>query len=96
MFAEEAKKRKVLNGGDRKSEVANLRPPVKNQGKASEQAAAVVSVSPRMVQEAKAIKKNNPEAFERIKSGEVTVHEQQFKRYPILLLKTTRTKAQKL
>lgn len=75
MFAKEAKERKVLNGGDRKSEVANLRPPVKNQGKASEQAAAVVSVSPRMVQEAKAIKKSNPEAFERIKSGAVTVHE---------------------
>lgn len=71
MFAAEAKKR--MDVGRPKEGVANLRQV--NQGKASEQAAAVVSVSPRMVQEAKAIKKNNPEAFERIKSGEVTVHE---------------------
>lgn len=71
MFAKEAKAR--MDVGRPKEGVANLRQV--NQGKASEQAAAVVSVSPRMVQEAKAIKKNNPEAFERIKSGEVTVHE---------------------
>jgi 16S rRNA G966 N2-methylase RsmD len=71
MFAAEAKKR--MDVGRPKEGVANLRQV--NQGKASEQAAAVVSVSPRMVQEAKAIKKNNPEAFERIKSGTVTVHE---------------------
>lgn len=71
MFAKEAKAR--MDVGRPKEGVANLRQV--NQGKASEQAAAVVSVSPRMVQEAKAIKKSNPEAFERIKSGAVTVHE---------------------
>ena len=75
MFAAEAKVRQseTLKKGD-SPVVANLRQR-QNQGRASEQAAAVVSVSPRMVQEAKAIKKNNPEAFERIKSGAVTVHE---------------------
>ena len=78
-------------GGDKKSGVANLPHPITNQGKAREQAAAVVSVSPRMVQDAKQIKRDNPEAFERIKSGEVTVHEQQFKRYSMRLLKTKRT-----
>jgi len=40
-------------------------------------AAAVVGVSPSMVSLAKAIKAKNPEAFERIKLGEVTVNEVQ-------------------
>ena len=71
MFAKEAKAR--MDVGRPKEGVAFLRQV--NKGRASEQAAAVVSVSPRMVQEAKAIKKSNPEAFERIKSGAVTVHE---------------------
>jgi len=49
MFAAEAKARKVLNGGDRKSEVANLPPPVNNKAKARDQAASVVGVSGKMV-----------------------------------------------
>lgn len=72
MFAAEAKVRQIRKPTD--SVVANL-PQQQNQGKAREQAAAVVSVSPRMVQDAKQIKRDNPEAFERIKSGAVTVHE---------------------
>ena len=71
MFAVEAKKRQ----GQRTDIVANLRQC--NQAKASDQAAEVVSVSPRMVQYAKEIKAKNPEAFERVKSGEVTVNEVQ-------------------
>lgn len=79
LFAAEAKKRQQENAKRNQPQskslnVANL-PPLEIKSKAREQAAAVVSVSPRMVQEAKAIKKNNPEAFERIKSGAVTVHE---------------------
>ena len=69
MFAVEAKKRQ----GQRTDIVANL--PQCNQAKARDQAAEVVSVSPRMVQYAKEIKTKNPEAFERVKSGEVTVNE---------------------
>jgi len=76
MFAKEANARMVK--GKKNDPVANL-PQGSNQGKAREQAAEVVNVSPRMVQDAKQIKRDNPEAFERIKSGEVTVHEQQFK-----------------
>lgn len=71
MFAVEAKKRQ----GQRTDIVANLRQC--NQAKASDQAAEVVSVSPRMVQYAKEIKAKNPEAFERVKLGEVTVNEVQ-------------------
>jgi len=69
MFAVEAKKR-MLKGV--KDPVANLR---QGKAKASDQAADVVSVSPRMVQYAKEIKVKNPEAFERIKAGTVKVSE---------------------
>jgi DNA-binding transcriptional regulator YdaS (Cro superfamily) len=75
MFAVEAEKRLHLSKGRGVKGVANLRQV--NQAKASDQAADVVSVSPRMVQYAKEIKAKNPEAFERVKSGEVTVNEVQ-------------------
>ncbi len=73
MFAEEAKKRQARKTAD--SVVANL--PQQNPQRARDQAAEVVSVSPRMVQYAKAIKATNPEAFERVKSGVITVNEVQ-------------------
>ena len=76
MFAVEAMKRKAENGGDRKSQVVNLPPPI-DKAKARDQAADVVGVSPSMVSLAKAIKAKNPEAFERVKLGEVTVNEVQ-------------------
>jgi site-specific DNA-methyltransferase (adenine-specific) len=57
--------------------VANLPQQKPDKAKARDQAADVVSVSPRMVQYAKEIKAKNPEAFERVKSGEVTVNEVQ-------------------
>ena len=78
MFAAEAKKRQAEAGGDKRALEESL-PQAQRKPQASEQAAAVVGVSGKMVSDAKAIKKNNPEAFERIKSGAVTVHEQQFK-----------------
>jgi N6-adenosine-specific RNA methylase IME4 len=75
MFAVEAKKRQVRKSVD--SVVANLPQQKPDKAKARDQAADVVSVSPRMVQYAKEIKAKNPEAFERVKSGEVTVNEVQ-------------------
>ena len=72
MFAAEAKERK--DKGRPKDHPVNL-PEDKNKGDARDKAASVVGVSGKMVSDAKAIKKNNPEAFERIKSGAVTVHE---------------------
>jgi N6-adenosine-specific RNA methylase IME4 len=68
MFAVEAKKRQ----GQRTDIVANLR---QCNAKASDQAAEVVSVSPRMVQYAKEIRTKNPLAFDLVKLGEVTVNE---------------------
>lgn len=88
MFAAEAKERK--DKGRPKESKVNL-PEIKKEPQARDQAASVVGVSGKMVSDAKAIKKNNPETFERIKSGAVTVHEQQFKRYSMRLLKTKRT-----
>lgn len=75
MFAAEAKVRKLetLKKGD--TPVKESLPYRETQGQARDQAASVVGVSGKMVSDAKAIKKNNPEAFERIKSGAVTVHE---------------------
>jgi DNA modification methylase len=73
MFAVEAKKRQVRKSGG--SVVATL--PQQKSDRSREQAADVVSVSPRMVQYAKEIKVKNPEAFERIKAGTIKVSEVQ-------------------
>jgi DNA methylase len=72
MFAAEAKARQHKG---RPKELVESLPQVKREPPARDQAASVVGVSGKMVSDAKAIKKNNPEAFERIKSGAVTVHE---------------------
>ena len=77
MFAIEMQKRyKETVGRPSKQSQANL-PAIKPKQKphARDLAAVVVGVSPRMVQYAKEIKAKNPEAFERVKSGEVTVNE---------------------
>ena len=77
MFAVEAKKKYDQTvGRPSKQSSANLRSIV-DKVVASKQAADVVSVSPRMVQYAKEIKAKNPEAFERMMAGEVTVNEVQ-------------------
>jgi DNA modification methylase len=76
MLAVEAEKRLHLAKGRGVKGEANL-PHVKRAPQARDQAADVVSISPRMVQYAKEIKAKNPEAFERVKSGEVTVNEVQ-------------------
>ena len=73
MFAVEAKKRQARKAAD--SVVANM--PQQKPDRSRDQAADVVSVSPRMVQYAKEIKVKNPEAFERIKAGTVKVSEVQ-------------------
>ena len=73
MFAVEGKKRKAENGGDRKSQVVNLPPPI-DKAKAREQAAKVVGVSPSMVSLAKAIKVSDPAMFDRVKFGELKIN----------------------
>lgn len=75
MYAAEAKKRESAGGGDQKSGRANLPHPIENKGRARDQAAAVVKVSGRGVSDAKAVKEKAPELFEKVKTGEKTVHE---------------------
>ncbi len=55
--AGEAKKRMSAGGGDRRSGMAQMPPPITDAGAAREKAAAAVGVSPRYVQDAKKIKR---------------------------------------
>lgn len=52
LFEEQARARQSAAGGDRKSVSANLREAIGDTGKAADHAAAVVSVSPRLVEHA--------------------------------------------
>ena len=70
-FAAEAKARQATStGGKHPQLVAQMR---QGEPKASEQAAATVNVSPRYVQEAKAIKKSSPALAAQVKAGEKTI-----------------------
>ena len=92
MFSVEAKKRALIGnaaGGRNSKSVADLPPTVK--AKARDQAADVCGVSPRMVQYAKEIKAADQRAFDRVKSGDVTIN----KAYSELRKATKKTKREK-
>lgn len=76
MFAEAAKARQVAtqNNDTGRAAAANLPHLIQDTGRAREQAAAAVGVSGRVVGDAKAVKRESPELFERVKAGEITVH----------------------
>jgi len=73
MFAEAAKARQVATL-KQNTVPANLPERHQTAGEAREQAAAAVGVSGRVVGDAKAVKRESPELFERVKAGEITVH----------------------
>lgn len=75
-FEAEAKRRQVahLRSGTEIPVSAKLRER-ENGGKSSVQAAAAVSVSPRYVEEAKAIAEEAPEVFEQVRAGTATLQE---------------------
>ena len=75
LFAGEAKARMAQGGGDKRAGKECLPHPIPNQGQARDKAATLVAVSGKLVGDAKTIKRDNPETFERIKSGEITIHE---------------------
>lgn len=75
LFAGEAKARMAQGGGDKRTGKERLLYPITNQGQARDKAATLVAVSGKLVGDAKTIKRDNPETFERIKSGEITIHE---------------------
>ncbi len=68
----EAEAKKRMHAGRPKEGVAIV-PQVIEQAKARDQAAAAVGVSPRYVSDAKRVKAEAPEVFEKVKSGEVTL-----------------------
>lgn len=79
LLAVSAKERQRQAGGDKKSDqgqqealVANLPQPI--SGKARDQAAKLVGVSPRMISDAKAIKQADPALAEEVRKGNISVH----------------------
>lgn len=75
LLAGEAKARMAQGGGDQRSGKERSSKTILNQGQARDQAAATVGVCGKLVGDAKTIKRDNPEAFERIKSGSITIYE---------------------
>jgi len=73
MFAVEAKERMREGGGDKRAGMVNLPYPL-SQPPARDQAAALLNVSGKLVSDAKAIKRDNPDAARRIRAGEMTVN----------------------
>jgi cell pole-organizing protein PopZ len=81
-FAADAKRRQREAGGDKKSEsaksvVAKLPEPIdkKPASPARKEAAKSVGVGERYVQDAKKVRKEAPEVFERLKAGKITLQD---------------------
>ncbi|MCH9730663.1 MAG: hypothetical protein K0U84_13485 [Actinomycetia bacterium] len=71
-FAEEAAKRRKETEGRPSKLVENV-PPVSKTPKSRDQAAAIVGVSGKLVSAAKAIRAADPERFEKVKQGKLSV-----------------------
>jgi hypothetical protein len=81
-FAEDAKKRQRASGGDKVSEkaravVAKMPEPLteKTTATSRKEAARQVGVGERYVQDAKKVKTESPEVFERLKAGKITLQD---------------------
>ena len=81
-FADDAKKRQRESGGDKVSEaaravVAKMPQPLKEPetSKARQEAAKSVGVGERYVQDAKKVKQEAPEVFDRLKAGKITLQD---------------------
>lgn len=79
-FEAEAKKRQKASGGDKVSEKAKAVPekipePVKGSGDARKAAAVSVGVNDRYVSDAKKVKTEAPEVFEKLKAGRITLQD---------------------
>ena len=80
-FAEDAKRRQRVSGGDKKSElvksvVEKIPQPIdRPASKAREEAAKSVGVNDRYVQDAKKVRAEAPEVFQRLKAGTITLQD---------------------
>jgi ParB-like chromosome segregation protein Spo0J len=70
LFEEQARQRQVEGGKNK--DVANL--PQAEKGRSRDHAAEVCGVSPRLVQSAQYVRDHDPEAFEEVKAGTLTVN----------------------
>lgn len=74
LYEAEAAARKAANGGNRRSEVEIVPPPVdESKAKARDQAAAAVGVNARYVSDAKKIKAEAPDLADDVRSGKLTI-----------------------
>lgn len=67
----EAKGRMAAGGGDKKSGKQIIAPPMPDQGKARDKAAELAGTNRQYVSDAKKLKEESPEAFEKVKTGEL-------------------------
>ena len=86
-FAEDAKRRQRASGGDKKSELVKSvgekipqpipqpEKPTERNPKATEEAAKSVGVNHRYVQDAKRVRTEAPEVFQRLKAGTITLQD---------------------
>lgn len=69
----EAKQRMAAGGGDKKSGVSLVTPPIPDTGKVRDKAAAIVNVANSYVSSAEKLKNESPEVFAKVKAGEITI-----------------------
>jgi hypothetical protein len=74
LFQADAEARRIANlkRGDTSADVAKM-PAREEQGRSRDKAAEKMSVSPRYVQDAKALREADPETFEQVKAGKVSL-----------------------
>jgi hypothetical protein len=72
-YEKEAKKRLVTSTGGKSPRPVVTLPQAENIGKSREKAAAVAGVSPSLVQSAKKLKEESPEAFQQVKDGDKSI-----------------------
>lgn len=72
---EEAKDRMSLGGGDKKSGVSKLTPPIDNKGKSREHASKLMGVSTGYITEAEGLKEKDEKLFDEVLEGKKSIPE---------------------
>lgn len=73
LFEAEARERMISGGEARQQGVAKIPHPEEEKGKSRDKAADAFDTNPRYVQDAKKLAEEEPELFEKVKSGEMTI-----------------------
>lgn len=75
LYEAQAKARQIAAQNNDAGKAVREKVPEQDKGKAAEKAAAATGVNPRYVSDAKKIKEESPETFEKLKAGNVTLQE---------------------